>query len=388
MAEVPISDLPEASAFANDDIVVGNEDATTSTFTGAQVRAGLAASGANSDITSLAGLLTPLSAAQGGTGTDSAANHAASHASGGAAAIKLDDLAAPDDNTDLNASATKHGLCPKLSNVSTEFLNGTGAWSTPTASDGNQNANLFKAGPASGAAAAASYRAIQPRDLPYWSSRAYFHEWDHFCGSTSAGKLGWTSAVTGAGSAISASGNSQATNRPGILTMTEGSTSTGRACLHLGAIDHVLGGGAVTIEWWIRIATLSDGSNTYLIYVGGGDDVASGDHVDGVYFGYDSTVSANWLMCTSSNSARTKTASSSEVAADTFYKLRIEVNAAGTSVEYFVDDVSIGTVATNIPTGQTRQFGPNIKIVKSVGTTERGVRVDFWQTYNAYTSAP
>lgn len=57
--------------------------------------------------------------------------HATSHQSGGSDAIKLDDLAAPDDNTDLNASTSKHGLLPKLSNVATEFLNGTGAFSTP-----------------------------------------------------------------------------------------------------------------------------------------------------------------------------------------------------------------------------------------------------------------
>jgi hypothetical protein len=44
---------------------------------------------------------------------------------------KLDDCAAPDDNTDLNASTTAHGLLKKLSNVSTEFMNGQGAWATP-----------------------------------------------------------------------------------------------------------------------------------------------------------------------------------------------------------------------------------------------------------------
>lgn len=58
-------------------------------------------------------------------------NHQARHNSGGADALKLDDLATPDDNTDLNASAIQHGLLPKLSNVVTEFLNGQGAFSTP-----------------------------------------------------------------------------------------------------------------------------------------------------------------------------------------------------------------------------------------------------------------
>lgn len=48
-----------------------------------------------------------------------------------ATTIKLDDLATPDDNTDLNASSTRHGLLPKLSNVLTEFLTGQGTWAVP-----------------------------------------------------------------------------------------------------------------------------------------------------------------------------------------------------------------------------------------------------------------
>ena len=64
--------------------------------------------------------------------------HAVNHQSGGSDPIKLDDLAAPDDNTDLNASISAHGLLPKLSNVATEFLNGTGAFSTPAGAGGNE----------------------------------------------------------------------------------------------------------------------------------------------------------------------------------------------------------------------------------------------------------
>lgn len=58
----------------------------------------------------------------------------ATHEADTTSAHKLDDLAAPDDNTDLNATTTAHGLLKKLSNVATEFMNGVGAWSTPTAS--------------------------------------------------------------------------------------------------------------------------------------------------------------------------------------------------------------------------------------------------------------
>lgn len=56
--------------------------------------------------------------------------HASKHLSGGSDAIKLDDLATPDDNTDLNASAARHGLLPKLSGSASDFLKGDGTWGT------------------------------------------------------------------------------------------------------------------------------------------------------------------------------------------------------------------------------------------------------------------
>ena len=46
--------------------------------------------------------------------------HASDHISGGDDAIKLDDLAAPDDNTDLDTSESAHGLCPKLGQASVD----------------------------------------------------------------------------------------------------------------------------------------------------------------------------------------------------------------------------------------------------------------------------
>lgn len=58
-------------------------------------------------------------------------SHHTTHESGGGDAIKLDDLAAPDDNTDLNVSTAKHGLTPKLPNDSAKFLNGVGGYATP-----------------------------------------------------------------------------------------------------------------------------------------------------------------------------------------------------------------------------------------------------------------
>jgi len=58
--------------------------------------------------------------------------HKAQHESGGGAdAIKLDDLAAPDDNTDLDVSPTLHGLAPKRDGDTESFLSGAGTWLKP-----------------------------------------------------------------------------------------------------------------------------------------------------------------------------------------------------------------------------------------------------------------
>lgn len=49
---------------------------------------------------------------------------------GGAQAIKLDDFATPDDNTDLNSSSTAHGLLLKLDNNTAHYLRGDGTWAS------------------------------------------------------------------------------------------------------------------------------------------------------------------------------------------------------------------------------------------------------------------
>ena len=53
-----------------------------------------------------------------------------------ASTLALDELGAPSDSTSLNASTDAHGLLPKLDGTSTNFLDGTGAWSVPAGGGG------------------------------------------------------------------------------------------------------------------------------------------------------------------------------------------------------------------------------------------------------------
>jgi hypothetical protein len=74
--------------------------------------------------------------APSGVGTFAPLVHAARHQAGGADPIALDTLAAPTDVATLNASASAHGLLRKLSGTATQYLDGSGAWSTPAGGGG------------------------------------------------------------------------------------------------------------------------------------------------------------------------------------------------------------------------------------------------------------
>lgn len=77
------------------------------------------------------------------------------HTHGTPALPALDATAAPTDITTLNASTLAHGLLPKLSGVATNYLNGSGGWTTPAA--GTPSASVAALDGTGAAGAAADY---------------------------------------------------------------------------------------------------------------------------------------------------------------------------------------------------------------------------------------
>jgi hypothetical protein len=72
--------------------------------------------------------------------------HASSHKSGGSDVIKLDELGTPDDNTSCNSTTGRHGLLRKLSGVSSEYLNGSGNWAVVTGVTPSAHASSHQSG--------------------------------------------------------------------------------------------------------------------------------------------------------------------------------------------------------------------------------------------------
>jgi hypothetical protein len=153
-----------------------------------------------------------------------------------------------------------------------------------------------------------------------------------------------------------------------------------------------LGGGRLLYEARVKIpatAGLSGGGNTYQARSGlvGNNFLATVANGAGWYYdptGQNGAAAGEWKAITASGGSRTVTTTGTTVATDTWYDLRIEVNAAASSIEYSLDGVVEATHTTNIPT--STQLGASSQMwgVASTGTARQYVvdrqRVRWWRS--------
>lgn len=151
--------------------------------------------------------------------------------------------------------------------------------------------------------------------------------------------------------------NATEAGHPGILGSTASSSAINLLALASanGTVYRpiILGGGELSVNWVIKTAILADNTNRYVFRCGLGDTFAGGfDQVNGVYFEYSNTInSGNWVGKTASASSRT-TANSSTAVTTSWVNLGITVNAAATSVSFYVNGVEIANspITATIPT--------------------------------------
>jgi|GEM_PF-2061502 len=200
----------------------------------------------------------------------------------------------------------------------------------------------------------------------------------------SVGTLGWRVLNSGGSSTVAFTSAGVDTNHPGVLEVTSGS-GVGNSCdmsINIGQ-SIKLGGGQLAFDYLIQIPTLSTVTDAYIQRWGLGD-VQGADHVNGVYFEYDRATSGDFFRIRTANSStRTTTVTGTAVAAATWYKLRAVVNAAGTSIQYFINGSSVGTITTNIPTGA---ISPDMHSLRSAGAA-RSFRIDYFYLVQTFTSS-
>lgn len=221
----------------------------------------------------------------------------------------------------------------------------------------------------------------------------------------------WSSANSGTGSGCSASTSIVDGGWPGIGDCSTGTASTGVAMLVSGGgagntseSQVVFGSGVWTFEAKVGFPTLSNSTDGYS-WEGGFLDTANVvGQVDGCYFVYDERNAtgfnagnaSNWIVACAANSVRKSvlldgvttcensfgTSVASTVAAETLpstnvYKLKIVINAGGTVAQFFINDVEVCDLTTDVPNGTARVTAYGIAQRKSVGTTARDFIIDW-----------
>lgn len=198
----------------------------------------------------------------------------------------------------------------------------------------------------------------------------------------------WDTNTSGTGAAVT-SPQGEA-NAPGIMRFDAGTTTTGQAAATYGNTNAttahrpvVVGGGEIVMEARVRVSAAANGTDQYFARIGLVDEL-SGAPGDGIYFGTVASTGVWQYTCRAIAASATFTNDAGAAAISTSWThIKLVINAAGTSVEFFVDGASKATITTDIPlVGMTLGVG----IQKSAGTASRSLDIDFIKLKQTFTA--
>lgn len=230
-------------------------------------------------------------------------------------------------------------------------------------------------------------------DLWTWQRTKGSYIFEDFLGTNDNSGIsttfGFTSGSSGTGAVNRTTGTfPNRTNQTGVVLLSTGTTSTGNATLRLGSANapqHYIGSGAISYETYVNIETLSNSTDRFTSIIGlyTGGNVSS--TANGIFFIYDEGgvwgggvlgASPNWRCVTVNTYTRTTTNSGVAISASEWVKLGIEINAAGTSVGFYINGSLVATHTTNIPSTSTAMHWYNL-FNKTAGTTSVNMYFDY-----------
>lgn len=199
--------------------------------------------------------------------------------------------------------------------------------------------------------------------------------------------------VSGAGAGATNASGSQV--NPGVVNMTTGTATTGTDDIAMGSNAISLGTMRTRCSFYFQIPTIQDSTNTYQIQLGLADATTvpstAGNH--NVVFTFQ-TAGGSPVMALGlrTNDGATTTfvnavdASGATfiAAVATYYLCEFEVNAAGTSIDWWVNGVKQTAKTTNIPTAHAMAL--RASIIKTASTTARTMLLDAMGLYGDFAS--
>lgn len=177
-------------------------------------------------------------------------------------------------------------------------------------------------------------------------------------------------------------------NAIGVSQLDTGTTAAGRRTLSSNLSSLVTTKSRLRFGSRFALEQLSTGAQTFVSHIGYLDSSATGEPNNGAYFRYNEAVNGGRWQCVTAQGG-TRTTTDSGITADTnYHQFVVEINEAGTSVEFYIDAVLVQTITTNIPNGTVAQaFGYGWKMEKSVGTTTVAQSVDWYYFESERTTA-
>lgn len=187
--------------------------------------------------------------------------------------------------------------------------------------------------------------------------------------------------AAGAGAGVFGVGLGFTENHPGVWQLNTGSTAVGRVFVLSRVNAYQLGvGGETQFQSWINLPFLSTALQRFVARTGFASVALPNTLLQSIGFEYQDDEGANWqALC--HDGAETSVDTGVLVVAGRWYKHTFTVNAAGTSVEFFIDDVSVATITTNLPTGVGFGHFVNMHIMKLFGVIPRNYLLDAYAVY-------
>jgi hypothetical protein len=199
----------------------------------------------------------------------------------------------------------------------------------------------------------------------------------------------WTSMQTG-GPAFTPNGSTipSTAAHPGVMEFTISTNADGAGIstglyANYNNLAFVAGGGQTTLEALIYLNALSNGTNDGGINFGFMDAPGWSAPTNSMYIKYQSVTSLNWYCETYSAGAGTTVTSSIPVTTG-WHKLKLIVNAAGTSVDSYVDGVLACTNSSNVP---TTKLPPMLTYRKTAGNGAMYLGLDYIKIDKTFTVA-
>ena len=221
----------------------------------------------------------------------------------------------------------------------------------------------------------------------------YFEEFMGNQGGSVAASYGQVITLASGNGTARTAATTNRTNQQGIIQHSTGTAATNFAGYSIGGSSLYIGSGAISLETYVTVETLSTSLERFFIYFGYAVPSFWQNSGNAIFFSYDEggvqyfagTPSPNWKCYTRGGSTVTLTTTTVPVVANQWYKLRIDINSASSSVTFFIDGTLVATHTTNIPASTTGMSIISL-INKTVGTTARTMLTDYFMYEEIFTN--